>query len=81
MSKSLEMTIDLGDLGHKEAVIEYDFEKGERGSRHEPAVEPSFWLETIKVKGTDLLPLIADDPLILREVTKQVVDAYMESMQ
>lgn len=72
MSYTTDMTIDLGVFGEHDAEVQYEGQRAHPGGFDEPPTHEQFWLEAVRVKGIDLLPLIADDPYLLGKLTDEV---------
>jgi hypothetical protein len=67
-----EIPLDLGILGEHDAVVVYDADAGEPASRWEPGTPAFFVLESVKVKGVDVLPIIAEKKAWLDDLTAYV---------
>jgi len=72
----IDMTIDLGVLGSQEARVRYEYDQ-ERPATFEHEAEGGFELESVTViaSGIDVLPIIENDPYLMRELVREVKEA------
>lgn len=71
---TMTINLDLGDLGEHEADITYDGTRGHPGGFDEPPEHEDLWIEHIRVNGIDLLPLVADDSYLVRQLLDRIRD-------